>query len=99
MNQFVFGVITKLGESECNCIDVQCGRLVEVQAFEVGDLIILPAGEGRYGREVCGKQRKPSKWFLDMEVYKDLGNAVSASRAVVDGEPYQKGSETLEQSA
>lgn len=57
-----------------------------VPVFELGEIVILTH---RGGREVDGKQRKPSKWFVEVEEYRSLPKAVARSREVINAE-YKK---------
>lgn len=52
-----------------------------VPVFELGEIVILNEPEGR---EVCGKQRAPRKWRVDVEEFEDLNHAVERSRAVIN---------------
>lgn len=54
----------------------------QLQVFELGEVVIL---DGVDGREVCGGQRKPSKWYVEVEHFTRLSDAVKRSREVVDG--------------
>lgn len=45
--------------------------------FELGEILIL---DGEYGREVCGKGRKPSKWAVECMYFSDLETAVERAK-------------------
>lgn len=47
--------------------------------FELGEIVIL---WDKGGREVDGKQRKPSKWNVDVEEYFSLRKAIKRSQEV-----------------
>ena len=47
--------------------------------FALGEIVIL---SGRGEREVCGKERKPSKWDVEVEYFTDLHAAVKRSQEV-----------------
>ena len=54
-----------------------------VQVFELGELLILDAPDGR---EVAGKQRAPRKWYVEYEEFDDIEDAIKRSREVLDAE-------------
>jgi hypothetical protein len=43
-----------------------------------GEIVIL----GPDGREMDGPERKPDKWYVDVEVFTDLEEAIARSREV-----------------
>lgn len=49
--------------------------------FALGEVVIL---DGENGREVCGAQRKPSKWDVDVEHFASVRDAVLRSRVVTN---------------
>ena len=46
--------------------------------FYLGEIILL----NEDGREVDGPQRKPDKWYVEIDVYTDLNEAIARSREV-----------------
>jgi hypothetical protein len=48
---------------------------VRVPVFVEGEILIL---EAESGREIAGHLRKPSKWFVEYEVYDSLEEAIKA---------------------
>jgi hypothetical protein len=44
----------------------------------LGEIVIL----GPDGREMDGPERKPDKWYVDVEVFTDLEEAIARSREV-----------------
>ena len=57
-------------------ISVEC----KVPVFQVGEVLIL----NDYGREIPYPGRKPSKWYVDYEMYDDLDAALERSRDVFE---------------
>ncbi len=53
---------------------------IRMPAFVLGEVVIL---DKEYGREVCGRQRKPSKWFIETEMFNSLEKAVKRSQEVL----------------
>lgn len=51
---------------------------VRTPVFSVGELLIL----NKWGREVCGAGRKPSKWHIGYEVYEDFADALLRAQEV-----------------
>lgn len=49
------------------------------QVFELGEILIL---DGEYGREVCGKGRKPSKWFVECKHFSNLEESVECANSL-----------------
>lgn len=47
--------------------------------FTAGEVLIL---DSECGREVCGLERKPSKWDVEVEHFTDIGKAVERARAI-----------------
>jgi hypothetical protein len=58
----------------------------KLPVFDLGEILIL---DSPYGREVCGRGRKPSKWFVEFEHFTKLEYAVKRSQALIQ-EPDQK---------
>lgn len=50
------------------------------EVFQVGEVLIL----NDYGREIPYPGRKPSKWFVDYELYDDLDVALERARDVFE---------------
>jgi hypothetical protein len=55
-------------------------KLIQVESpvFEQGEIVVI----NEYGREVCGKGRKPKKWSVGYEVYESIDDAVARARQV-----------------
>ena len=49
------------------------------QVFELGEILIL---DGEYGREVAGRGRKPSKWFVECKHFDNLEHAVECANSL-----------------
>ena len=45
---------------------------VKLPVFHRGEILLLDDS----GREICGMQRKPSKWFIEYEEFKTLKKAI-----------------------
>jgi hypothetical protein len=56
---------------------------VRVPVFEKGEILILDAESGR---EIAGHERKPSKWFVEYEVYDSLEEAIKKAISVLSEE-------------
>ena len=56
---------------------------VKLPAFSLGEIII--ASES--GRELVGRGRKPDKWFVEYETFKNIEDAVIRARQVLDYPP------------
>lgn len=65
--------------------------------FDLGEILIL---DSPYGREVCGRGRKPSKWFVEFEHFTKLEYAVKRSQSLFqepDQEEHPKTSDSCPQ--
>jgi hypothetical protein len=56
-------------------------RLIEARlpVFCLGEIVIL---DRKGGREVAGRMRKPSKWFVEVEEFRSLKKAIARSHEV-----------------
>lgn len=52
----------------------------KVSVFEVGEIVICDAVDGR---EVCYPGRKPSKWAVSFEIFDNLDDAVKRSQELL----------------
>lgn len=53
---------------------------VRLQNFSLGEVLICD----EYGREVAGRGRKPSKWYVETEKFDSLEAAVARAQAVLE---------------
>lgn len=56
---------------------------VRLPVFELGEIVIL---DSEHGREVAGRGRKPSKWFVECEHFSSLKMAVERAKQVLDAQ-------------
>lgn len=54
---------------------------LRVRVFEPGEILICNGG-----REVAGKGRKPSKWFIEYEEFDNINDAVQRAVAITYNE-------------
>jgi len=74
--------ITTDGKELFAGVDNKSHRMIGMAKTPVwtpGEVVIL---DGVGGRELCGGQRKPTKWFIGYETYSDLFDAIRRSRVV-----------------
>lgn len=64
--------IFKIGDLLSGEKKVPSGEIM-VPVFHVGEIVICDTA---YGREVCYPGRKPSKWFIEYEIFTNLSKAV-----------------------
>jgi hypothetical protein len=58
----------------------------KLPTFDLGEILIL---DSPYGREVSGRGRKPSKWFVEFEHFTKLEYAIKRSQSLFQ-EPDQE---------
>ena len=51
-----------------------------IPVFTLGEILIL---DGPYGREIAGMRRKPSKWFVEVEEFSHLDDAIEKAQEVL----------------
>lgn len=61
------------GKKIKNC---DCG--VSTPNFDIGEILIVDES----GREITGKMRKPSKWYVETECFDSLEKAITRSLAI-----------------
>ena len=87
---YIFSVVTKIDEDGGlydHCVDPKDIRIdlwprwfpvpdkpfgIKLPVFELGEILII---DDTYGREISGRQRKPSKWFVETETFTDIDKA------------------------
>jgi hypothetical protein len=51
-----------------------------IPVFALGEVLIL---DSPYGREIAGMRRKPSKWFVEVEEFSHLDDAIEKAQEVL----------------
>jgi hypothetical protein len=69
--------------------DMKANDLIwaKLPVFDLGEILIL---DSPYGREVCGRGRKPSKWFVEFEHFTKLEYAVKRSQSLLQELPQEE---------
>lgn len=54
--------------------------VIKDQVFTLGEILVL----NEYGREISGHGRKPGKWFVEYEEFKNINDAIRCAKEVME---------------
>jgi hypothetical protein len=72
-------VLTQWDQQAPTDEEIKRGTRVKLMPLRVGEVLVL---DGHNGREMCGRRRKPSKWFVEFETFSNLDDAIRRAKEV-----------------